>query len=59
MSISIVGIGIGDTKYLTQAARDKIDNADIIIGAKRVTEPFSDGKKVYFEYEAKKIADIL
>ncbi|MBQ6529509.1 MAG: precorrin-6y C5,15-methyltransferase (decarboxylating) subunit CbiE, partial [Clostridia bacterium] len=59
MSISIVGIGIGDAKYLTQAARDKIDNADIIIGAKRVTEPFSDGKKVYFEYEAKKIADIL
>lgn len=59
MSISIIGAGIGDTKYLTQAAREKIDNADIIIGAKRIAELFSDGRKVYFEYEADKIAAVL
>lgn len=59
MSIYIIGAGIGDTKYLTQAAKEKINNADIIIGAKRVAEPFSDGKKVYYEYDAEKIAAIL
>ena len=59
MSISIIGVGIGDTKFLTQAAREKINNADIIIGAKRISEPFSDGKRVYFEYEAEKIAALL
>lgn len=59
MSIYIIGVGMGDTKLLTQAAKQKINNADIIIGAKRVGEPFSDGKKVYYEYEADKIAAIL
>lgn len=59
MSISIIGVGVGDTKTLTCAAHDKIASADIIIGAKRVAGPFSDGKRVYFEYTAEKIADIL
>lgn len=59
MSIYIIGAGVGDTKYLTQAAREKLNNADIIIGAKRVTEPFSNGKKVFYEYDAEKIAEIF
>ena len=59
MSISIIGVGVGDTKILTCAAHEKIASADIIIGAKRVAEPFSGGKKVYFEYEAEKIATLL
>lgn len=59
MNISIIGAGIGDTKHLTQAARKKIENADIIIGAKRVTVPFSAEKNTHYEYDAEKIADIL
>ena len=40
MNIFIVGVGMGDTKYLTKIAEEKIKNADIIIGAKRVAEPY-------------------
>ena len=55
MNIFIVGIGMGDTKYLTKIAEEKIKNADIIIGAKRVAEPYVNEKKVFFEYETDKI----
>ena len=48
MNIFIVGIGMGDTKYLTKIAEEKIKNADIIIGAKRVAEPYVKEKKVFF-----------
>ena len=51
MNIFIVGVGMGDTKYLTKIAEEKIKNADIIIGAKRVAEPYVNEKKVFFEYE--------
>lgn len=59
MNIFIVGVGMGDTKYLTKIAEEKIKNADIIIGAKRVAEPYVNEKKVFFEYEADKIKKIL
>lgn len=59
MNIFIVGVGMGDTKYLTKIAEEKIENADIIIGAKRIAEPYSNKKKVFFEYETDKIKKIL
>lgn len=59
MNIFIVGVGMGDTKYLTKIAEEKIKNADIIIGAKRVAEPYVNEKKVFFEYETGKIKKIL
>ncbi|MCC8159925.1 MAG: precorrin-6Y C5,15-methyltransferase (decarboxylating) subunit CbiT [Oscillospiraceae bacterium] len=60
MNIFIIGTGMGDTKNLTVSAREKIENADIIIGARRVAEPFADGKRrVYFEYDADRISDII
>ena len=59
MNIFIVGVGMGDTKYLTKIAEEKIKNADIIIGAKRVAEPYVKEKKVFFEYETDKIKKIL
>ena len=31
MNIFIVGVGMGDTKYLTKIAEEKIKNADIIV----------------------------
>ena len=55
MNIFIVGIGMGDTKYLTKIAEEKIKNADIIIGAKRVAEPYVKEKKVFFCYEKEKM----
>ena len=59
MNIFIVGVGMGDTKCLTKIAEEKIKNADIIIGAKRVAEPYANEKKVFFEYETDKIKKIL
>lgn len=60
MSIFITGAGAGDTKSLTCSAKEKIENADIIIGAKRVAKPFEcDGKRVVYEYKADKIVEIL
>lgn len=59
MNIYIIGIGMGESKSLTVRAKEKIENADIIIGARRIAEPFLNGKKVFFEYTAEKVADIL
>lgn len=60
MNIFIIGTGMGDTKTLTVSAKEKIENADIIIGAKRIITPFADkGKKIFSEYNAEKIADII
>lgn len=60
MSVFIIGAGMGDTKTLTREAKEKIENVDIIIGPKRVTEQFEDrGKKVFFEYAPEKVLKIL
>ena len=60
MNIFIIGAGMGNTKILTASAKEKIENADIIIGAKRVIEPFAvSDKRVFSEYNAEKIADII
>lgn len=34
--IAFVSIGVGNSKYLTQEAKEKIENADLLIGAKRM-----------------------
>lgn len=41
MKIYIIGIGMEGYKTLTEAARSAIENADVLIGAQRVLEPFS------------------
>ena len=41
MKIYIVGIGMDGEKTLTAEARKAIENADVLIGAKRMTEPFA------------------
>lgn len=40
MKIYIVGIGMDGERTLTAEARKAIENADVLIGAKRMTEPF-------------------
>lgn len=59
MNIFIVGVGMGDTKYLTKIAEEKIKNADIIIGAKRVAEPYVNEKEFFLSMKRIKIKKIL
>lgn len=59
MSVFLIGAGMGDTKNLTADAIEKIKEADILIGAKRIVSPFADGKKVFYEYGADKISEII
>ena len=60
MNVFIAGAGMGDSKTLTGEVIEKIENADIIIGAKRLTEPYAkNGRRVFFEYDADKILRIL
>ena len=49
MKIYIVGIGMDGEKTLTAEAKNAIENADLIIGAKRITKPFASLGKNTFE----------
>ncbi len=49
MKIYIVGIGMDGGKTLTAEAKKAIENADVLIGAKRMTEPFAAPDKQIFE----------
>lgn len=40
MSIRLIGCGMGSKGQLTDSAREFIDSADIILGAKRLIEPY-------------------
>ena len=42
MKVYLVGLGMGDEGTLTGAARDAIAQSELLIGAKRLIEPFSD-----------------
>ena len=57
MKIYIAGIGMDGGKTLTAEARKAIEAADILIGAKRMTEPFEKlGKTVFVSWKADEIA---
>lgn len=51
--ISVVGIGPGDKKYLTPMARLRIDEAELLLGGKRILELFPEAKaeKILFSWE--------
>ena len=60
MKIYIAGIGMDGQKTLTSEALSKIKNADVLIGAERMIEPFSQlGKRTYASWRSEKIADFL
>ena len=59
MKIYLVGIGMGDFSTLTTKANEVIKNADIIIGAKRMTEKFENGKDVFNSYKPEEIFEYL
>lgn len=49
MKIYIVGIGMDGEKTLTHEAKKAIGSADLLVGAKRMTEPFAGLGKPIFE----------
>ena len=48
--ISVVGIGPGDKKYLTPMARLRIDEAELLLGGKRILELFPEAKAEKFSF---------
>ncbi|MBP5605342.1 MAG: precorrin-6y C5,15-methyltransferase (decarboxylating) subunit CbiE [Ruminiclostridium sp.] len=60
MKIYIVGTGMEGGKTLTAEAKNAIESADILIGAKRMTEPFAAGGKRLSEcWKAEEICGLL
>ncbi len=60
MKIYIVGIGMDGEKTLTAEAKKVIGNADVLIGAKRMTEPFAAvGKKIFESWKTDEICTFL
>ena len=58
--IYIVGIGTGNYRYMTNEACKVLENADVIIGAKRMTEACEMfGKPVFVSYNKYEIADFI
>ena len=58
--IRLVGIGMGDGGSLTKAGREAIEEADLLLGARRMVEGIkSAGQEVFISYNAKEIADYI
>ena len=58
--ISLVGIGMGDRKSLTMEAMEAIYAADLLIGAKRMLEPFAGlHKPMMCEYRPDEICQYI
>ncbi len=58
MKVYLVGTGTGSADCLTERARAVIDNADIVIGAKRMTEGI-ENKIIFNSYNSDEIAGYL
>ena len=60
LPIRIVGTGMDGKTTLTAKARAAIEKADVLIGAKRVTEPFSElSKPIFNAWKAEEISEII
>ncbi len=59
MHIYLIGIGMGNPESLTIEAGKAIRDADVLIGAARMTKPFQEEKKVYHDYKAEEIVKVL
>jgi len=56
--VNIIGIGMGGNG-LTLSAKQRIDESDLIVGAKRMVETVAMGKDILEEYRADEIIDYL
>lgn len=58
--VSIIGIGMNGKKSLTAQALEAIRSADALIGAKRMTDSFSDiDKPVLISYDPAETAEFI
>ena len=56
MKVYIIGIGMGGEGTMTSEALEAVKKAEILIGARRMTEPFKNmGKPVFEEYRSAEI----
>ncbi len=56
--VNIIGIGMGGNG-LTLSAKQRIDDSDLIVGAKRMVESVALGKDILEEYRSDEIIDYL
>lgn len=57
---TLLGIGMGSPKTLTQEGQEAVRNADLIVGAKRMVDAVRlSGQDVFYEYRSKEIAEYL
>lgn len=60
MKVFIAGIGMDGEKTLTAEAKTAIESADVLIGAKRMTEPFAAlGKPMFERWRADEISAFI
>ena len=60
MKIYIVGIGMEGQKTLTAQALTAIESADVLIGAKRMVEPFLHlGKNTFISWKTEEITEYI
>ena len=57
--ISVIGIGPGESAYLTYAAKNALDSCDAVIGARSVTDMLGLSKPCYPEYLPEKVCGLL
>lgn len=58
LRVNIVGIGPGNPKLLTDAAREAIEQSTILIGDKRMLANFASGKRTYDTIKTAEICKI-
>lgn len=59
MTVYIIGAGCGNSDLLTGRASSMAEKCGIIIGPERLVKKYDGFKKVYYEYKAKKIKEII
>ncbi len=59
MKVYLVGAGTGSADMLTERAKHIIENADVIIGSKRLTESFKCSKEAFVSCRAEEIRGFL
>ena len=56
--IAVIGIGMDGDKTLTAEAREAIESAELIIGARRMVKPFERlNRQIFISYDPKEIAE--
>ena len=56
--IAVIGIGMDGDKTLTAEAKEAIESAELIIGARRMVKPFERlNRQMFISYDPKEIAD--